>query len=329
MTGSSCVDFQILHQEQTMNRRSFLALSTAAGLLSTLPAHAQTQPNALEMPKMLTPKSSGYAPVNGVKLWYQTYGEGKPLVLLHGGFTTTEMFMPILPALAAGRQVIGVELQGHGRTGPLGRPMTVEAMATDIAELIRHLGHEKADIMGYSLGGNTAIRTAIDHPEVVDHLVAVSSVYAFSGWQDYNQQGMKGMAADPVAAAAAMKQTPLYPMYAAVAKDPETTWPKAVAEIVALVGQDFDWSAEIPKITAKTLLVVGDWDAIHISLAARFFELLGGSKQDAMFDRSSMNQNRMAVLPNTTHYESGVSPALPPVVIPFLDGYPAAPVFTG
>jgi pimeloyl-ACP methyl ester carboxylesterase len=312
-----------------MRRRSFLALSTAAGVLSALPVRAHAQPTPSEMPKMLTPTASGYAPVNGVKLWYQTYGEGKPLVLLHGGFTNIEMFMPILPALAADRQVIGVELQGHGRTGPLGRPMTFEAMATDIAELVRHLGHEKADVMGYSLGGNTAIRTAIDHPEVVDHLVAVSSVYAFSGWQDYNQQGMRGMAADPVAAAAGMKQTPLYAMYAQVAKDPETSWPKAVAEIVSLVGKDFDWSAEIPGITARTLLVVGDWDAIHISHAAKFFELLGGSAQDAMFDRSGMNQNRFAVLPNTTHYESGVSPQLPPVVIPFLDGYADVPVFTG
>ncbi len=312
-----------------MLRRTFLTLSAAAGVLGALPVRAQTQPSSTETKTMLTPTSSGYAPVNGVKLWYQTYGEGKPLVLLHGGFTNIEMFMPILPALAAGRQVIGVELQGHGRTGPLGRPMTWESLATDIAELIRYLGHEKADVMGYSLGGGTAIRTAIDHPEVVDHVVAVSATYAFSGWQDYNQQGMKGMAADPVAAAAGMKQTPLYPMYTAVAKDPEASWPKAVEEIVGLVGTDFDWSAEVAKIKAPTLLVVGDWDSVRISHAAKFFELLGGSKQDAMYDRSGMNQNRMAVLPNTTHYESGVSPMLPPIVIPFLDGYPPVPLFAG
>ena len=139
--------------------------------MTTLPARAATQPETQETPKMLTPTASDYAPVNGVKIHYQTYGEGKPLVLLHGGFTSTEMFMPILPALAAGRQVIGVDLQAHGRTGPLGRPMTFAAMATDIAELIRYLGHEKADVMGYSLGGNTALRTAIDHPDVVDRLV--------------------------------------------------------------------------------------------------------------------------------------------------------------
>lgn len=316
-----------------MRRRSFLALSTAASVLSALNVRAQdTQPNPSEtptMPAMLTPTTSGYAPVNGVKIWYQTYGEGKPLVLLHGGFTIIEMFMPILGALAAGRQVIGVDLQGHGRTGPLGRPMTFEAMATDIAELIRYLGHEKADVMGYSLGGNTALRLAIDHPEVVDHLVAVSTAFAFAGWQDYNQQGMKGMAADPVAAAAGMKQTPLYPMYASVATDPETTWPMAVAEIVGLVGKDYDWSAEVAQIKTPTLLVFGDWDSVRISHAAAFFELLGGSEQDAMYDRSGMNQNRMAVLPNTTHYESGMSPALPPIVLPFLDGYADVPRFAG
>ena len=312
-----------------MHRRSLLVLAAATALSSVAPAFAQTNTTNQGNPAMPAPTKSGYAPVNGIQLYYEIYGEGKPLVLMHGGFTTIAMFTPILPALAAGRQVIAVELQAHGRTGPLGRPMTFENMATDVAELIRYLGHEKADVMGYSLGGNTALRVAIDHPEVVDHLVVVSSVYAFSGWQEYNQQGMKGMAADPVAAAAGMKQSPLYPMYAAVAKDPETNWPKAVAEMASLVGKDFDWSAEIPKITAPTLLVVGDWDGVRISHAAHLFELLGGSKQDAMYDRSGMNQNRMAVLPNTTHYESGVSPALLPVVLPFLDGYPEAPRFAG
>ena len=111
---------------------------------------------------MLTPTASGYAPVNGIQLFYQTFGEGKPLVLLHGGFTTGDMFAPILPAFATGRQLIVPDLQAHGRTGPLGRRMTFEALAADIAGLIRHLGHEKADVMGYSLGGNTAIRTAIE-----------------------------------------------------------------------------------------------------------------------------------------------------------------------
>ena len=106
-------------------------------------------------------------------------------------------------------------------------------------------------------------------------------------------------------------------------------WSKAVAEIVSLVGTDYDWSAEVAKITSPTLVVVGDWDSVRISHAAKFFELLGGSKQDAMYDRSGMNQHRMAVLPNTTHYESGMSPALPPVVIPFLDGYPDVPRFAG
>lgn len=310
-----------------MHRRSFLTLATAAAATGMLPARAATQSQTQEIPTMLDPTASGYAPVNGIELFYQTFGEGRPLVLLHGGFTQGDMFAPILPALAAGRQVIVADLQGHGRTGPLGRKMTFEALAADVAGLIRHLGHEKADVMGYSLGGITAIRAAIDHPEVVDHVVCVSGVYAFSGWQDYNRQGMKGMAADPAATAEQMKQTPLYPLYEAVARDPETSWPRAVAEIVDLVGSDFDWSEEIPRITAPTLLVFGDWDSVRISHAARFFELLGGSAQDAKYDRSGMNQNRMAVLPDTTHYETGVSPALPPVVLPFLDGYPAAQRF--
>lgn len=312
-----------------MKRRSLLALAAATALSSVAPALAQTNSSNEGNPAMPAPKTSGFAPVNGIKLYYEVYGEGKPLVLLHGGFTTIEMFAPILPALAEGHQVIAVELQAHGHTGPLGRPMTFEAIATDVAELIRYLGHDKADVVGYSLGGNTALRMAIDHPEVVDHLVCVSCVYAFSGWQEYNQQGMKGMAFDVAGTAAGMKQSPLYPMYAKANPDPEATWPQAVAEMVSLVSKDFDWSAEIPSIKAPTLIVVGDWDSVRISHAAHFFELLGGSMQDAMYDRSGMNANRFAVMPNTTHYESGMSPSLPSIVLPFVDGYPDAPRFAG
>jgi pimeloyl-ACP methyl ester carboxylesterase len=312
-----------------LRRRTLLALSAATALSSAVPAFAETTEPNQGNPAMPAPTKSGFAPVNGINLWYEIYGEGKPLVLMHGGFTTIEMFAPILPALAAGRQVIAVELQAHGHTGPLGRPMTFGNMATDVAELIRYLGHEKADVMGYSLGGNTALRMAIDHPEVVDHLVCVSCVFAFSGWQDYNQQGMKGMAFDVAGTAAGMKQSPLYPMYAKANANPEATWDQAVAEMVSLVSTDFDWSAEVPGIKAPTLIVVGDWDSVRISHAAKFFELLGGSLQDAMYDRSGMNQNRLAVMPNMTHYETGMSPALPPLVLPFLDGYADVPRFAG
>jgi pimeloyl-ACP methyl ester carboxylesterase len=291
-------------------KRTILAF--AATIALTAPAIAQ------EAPQVPTPSKSGYAPVNGVEVYYAVYGEGEPLILLHGGFERIEMFGPNIAALAEGRQVIGVDLQGHGRTLPFDRPMTFENMATDIAELIKWLGFEKADVMGYSLGGSVALRTAIDHPEVVDRLVLVSMPFAYAGWHDYNAQGMKGMAAAPEQAAEGLKQTPMYQGYVAVAPDP-ANWSKTVAQTSALVGADYDWSAEVPNLKSPTMLVVGDWDAVRTSHTAQFFELLGGGKQDALWDRSGMNHNRLAIIPNLTHYEAGADPRLAETVIPFLD----------
>lgn len=272
---------------------------------------------------MLTPVTSGYAPVNGVEIYYEVYGEGEPLILIHGGFGSTGMFAPIMPALASGRQVIAMDMQAHGRTGPLGRPMTFENMAADVAGLIHFLGFEKADVMGYSMGGGVALRTAIDHPEVVDRLVLVSTAFAYRNLHDYNQQGTAQIANDPVGAAESLKQTPMYQAWLPIARDPGL-WPAMVAEVGSLVAKDYDWSAEVPKVTAPTLVVVGDWDAIRISAATRLFEMLGGGKQDAMWDRSGVGKSRFAVLPNTTHYEMFLSAALAPVVTSFLDGYPNA-----
>ena len=262
---------------------------------------------------------SGYAPVNGIELYYEIHGEGKPLVLLHGGFGAIEMFGPNMAALAASRQVIGVDLQGHGRTLPVDRPMTFANLATDVAELIRWLGYDKADVMGYSLGGATALRTAIDHPEVVDKLIITSSCYAFSGWHDYNQQGMKGMAANPAVAVEPMKQTPMYAQYTQLMPDAETNWPKTIAQTAALVGQDYDWTEGVKGLTMPTMIIVGDWDAVRISHATSFFELLGGGKQDANWDGSGMNRNRLAVLPGATHYTSFMDPRLATTAIGFLD----------
>ena len=268
---------------------------------------------------MPVPSKSGYAPVNGVEVYYEIYGEGEPLVVLHGGYGSIQMYGPVLPTgklVVEGRQVIGVDLQGHGRTLPFDRPMTFESMATDIAELIKYLGFEKADVMGYSLGGSTALRMAIDHPEVVDRLVVVSAPFAFSGWHDYNQQGLRAMADEGMAEQ--LKQSPMYEAYTRIAPDPDN-WARLVEQMGSLVGNDYDWSADIAAIQAPTLLVYGDWDSVRTSHVAQFFELLGGGKQDALWDRSGMNANRLAILPDVTHYGIFMSPLLDDVVTLFLD----------
>src|SRR5437870_10356965 len=141
-------------------------------------------------------KSAGattVARVNGIELGYQIFGEGEPLILLHGGFGTVEMFGPNVELLAAGRQVIGVDLQSHGRSPATDRPMRFETMADDIAALIRTLGFERAAIMGFSLGGGVGLRTAIQHPDVVERLVLVSTPFKRQGWYPGMTAGMDAM----------------------------------------------------------------------------------------------------------------------------------------
>jgi pimeloyl-ACP methyl ester carboxylesterase len=300
-----------------MNRRDFVTTAIVAAATAALPKLAIAA-NTQEGTTMTNPANrppSGYAPVNGVEIYYQLHGTGKPLVLLHGGVGAFEMFNPILPAFTAKRQVIGIDLQAHGRTLPFDRPMTFENLATDVAELIAWLGYDKVDVMGYSMGGMTALRTAIDHPDVVDRLVLVSMAASFSGWHDYNQQGMRSMSGE---LAEMMKQSPMYELYARIAPDP-ALWAKSLDQIGTLTGSEYDWLAEMSSVKAPTLLVAGDWDSVRMSHLTAMFEQLGGGKQDAMWDGSGMNANRMAILPGATHYSTFMDPRLVDAALAFLD----------
>ena len=291
-----------------------LILGTAVMVALTTASAAQ---EAI-MTDVATPKTSGYAPVNGVEVYYATFGQGQPLVLLHGGFGQIEMFGPMVGQLAENHTVIGVDLQAHGRTLPFDRPMTFEAMATDVAELIRHLGYGKADVVGFSTGGGVALQIGLNHPEVVDRLVLISTPFAFAGWHDFNVQGIRGIAADPAEAAEGMKQTPIFEAYAAVAPD-VSNWEKLFQQMSGLLSlQDYDWSVRLGSLEAPTMLVVGDWDSVRTAHVAEFFALLGGGSQDAQWDRSGMNRNRLAILPNATHYDVLYSPLLVPAIEGFL-----------
>jgi pimeloyl-ACP methyl ester carboxylesterase len=254
--------------------------------------------------------------VNGVELGYQVVGEGAPLILLHGGFGTVEMFGPNVELLAAGRQVIGVDLQSHGRSPAADRPMRFETMADDIAALIRSLGFDRAAIMGFSLGGGVGLRTAIQHPEVVERLVLVSTVFKRQGWYPEMTAGMDAMGPET---AGQLMQTPIYQAYQRVAPRPED-WPVLVRQVVEAVKVDYDWSAEIPGLSMPVMLVIGDADGMPPSHAVELFGLLGGGRRDAGWDRSGMTHHRLAILPGVTHYDINVVPALSAAVIPFLDG---------
>src|SRR2546426_10342218 len=183
-------------------------------------------------------KAAGqYADVNGIKLYYEIHGAGAPLILLHGGLGAISMFGPNLPALAEGRQVIAVDLQGHGGTADIDRPLSPELMADDIAALIKHLKLERPDLMGFSLGGGVALLTAIKHPELVGRLVVISTPIRRNAFypEILAQQGQVGPEA-----AEAMKQTPMYELYASIAPRPED-WSRLLSKIGAAMEKDFDF----------------------------------------------------------------------------------------
>ncbi len=262
-----------------------------------------------------TPFKSGYASVNGLKMYYEIHGAGEPLILLHGGLGATEMFGEILPVLSKTRRVIAVDLQAHGRTADIDRPLSFAAMADDVAGLIKHLGIEKTDVMGYSLGGGVVLRTAIQHPSIVRKLVIVSTTFQRDGWYPEIVAAMGQVGAG---AAEQMKQTPMYQLYARVAPNP-ADWPVLLAKVGELVRKDFDWSKELAAIKAPTLLVFGDADAVRPAHIVQFFELLGGGQRDGGWDGSGISNARLAILPGLTHYNLFASPALAPTVTPFLE----------
>jgi pimeloyl-ACP methyl ester carboxylesterase len=260
--------------------------------------------------------TTGLIPVDGIELGYQTLGQGPPLILLHGGFGTGEMFGPNLELLAAGRQVIAVDLQSHGRSPAAHRPMRFESMGDDVAALVEGLDLGRVAVMGFSLGGAVALRTAIQHPEIVERLVLVSTPFKRSGWHPEMTAGMDAMGPET---AEFMRQTPLYQAYAAVAPNLED-WPVLVEELTTALKVDYDWSGEVRGLSMPVMLVVGDADGLPPSHAVAFFNLLGGGLRDASWDRSGMTHHRLAVLPGVTHYDINQVPALSVAVIPFLDG---------
>ena len=290
-------------------------LAVAAIIASPVRSQAQVKHDAQGPWGGKTNGLGRYAEVNGIKLYYETHGAGKPLILLHGGLGAIEMFGPNLPALATGRQVIAVDLQGHGRTADIDRPLSVELMADDIAALIRYLKLERPDVMGYSLGGGVALQTAIRHPELVGKLVLVSTPIRRSAFYPdiLAQQGQV-----TAAAAEAMKQTPMYQLYASIAPRPED-WARLLGKIGEAMKNDFDFSKDVAGIKATTLVVAGDADIFPPAHAVEVFGLLGGGKRDGGWDGSGQPKSRLAILPGFTHYTLFSAPELASTVIPFLD----------
>jgi pimeloyl-ACP methyl ester carboxylesterase len=262
--------------------------------------------------------SGRYAKVNGLKIYYETRGRGKPLVLLHGGAGAAEMFDAIMPVLGKGRRVVAAELQAHGHTADIDRPLRYELMADDIAALIGHLGLGKVDLLGYSLGGGVALRTAIQHPEVVDKLVLVSCAFRRDGWYP---EVLAGMASSGPETAEGLKQTPMYKVYERIAPRVED-WPVLMTKLGEMLRRDYDWSHEVATMRSPALLVFGDSDSVRTSHAVEFFELLGGGKRDGGWDGSGVPDSRLLILPGTTHYSGYSSNAMAAAAVEFLNSPP-------
>ena len=211
--------------------------------------------------------------------------------------------------------MIGVDLQAHGRTADIDRPIRTELMAEDIAALIKHMKLERPDVVGYSLGGGVAFFVALRHPELVRKLVIVSTPIKRNAFYPdiLVQQGQV-----TPAAAEAMKQTPMYQLYASLAPRPED-WPRLLGKIGDAMKEDFDLSGEVGKIEAPTMVVAGDADIFPPAHAVEVFGLLGGGKQDGGWDGSGRPRSRLAILPGVTHYSMGTEPALAATVLPFLE----------
>src|SRR3954469_3826991 len=192
---------------------------------------------------------TGYAPVGDLRLYYEIHGDGRPLVLLHGAYMTVDMMGPLIAGLAPSRQVIAIEQQSHGRTADADRPITYEGMADDTAGVMEHLGIERADVVGYSMGAGVGLQLAIRHPERVRKLVGASTAYAYNG-----------MPAEAIELFATItpemfKGGPMEAEYKRLAPNPDD-FEKLVWKLKTLDTTDFDWSEGVRAITAPVLIIV-------------------------------------------------------------------------
>lgn len=282
-----------------------LAVATAT---NTIDAQGTTMP---------TPAKTGRVNANGVEYYYEIHGSGEPLLLLHGGLGSIDMFRGgLLPALARTREVIAVDLQGHGRTTLGNRPIDLIDIGNDLAIVLDKLGYKQVDVAGYSFGGGAGLRLAIQHPTVVRRLAVISAPYAQNG---FFPEMLPQQAAVSAAIAEQMKETPMYKSYVAVAPNP-SDFPRLLDRMGELMRRPSDWSEDVKKLSMPVMLVYGDADMIRPEHIVQFYQLLGGGLRDAGWQREHMSRARLAILPDVTHYDMFLSPALAPTILPFLDG---------
>ncbi|MBO0939609.1 alpha/beta hydrolase [Fibrella sp. HMF5335] len=261
--------------------------------------------------RAVKPAESGYADVNGLKLYYEVYGSGKPIVLIHGSFMTIPLnWSPFIPLLAKDRKVIVAEMQGHGRTSDIPRALSYESMADDVAGLLRHLKIDSTDLLGYSMGGGVAFQFAVRHPKQLRRLVILSGAYAHDGWWPDAEAGFATATADQFKGTAIKKQ------YDSLGNDP-AHFPEFVKKVISIDLKPYDWSKEVKKITAPLFMAIGDVDGVRYEHALELFRARGGGK---MGDLHGLPKSRLAIIPGTTHI--GMTKRadwLVPMITDFLD----------
>ncbi len=248
-------------------------------------------PENSSVAKSAKPSETGYVDVNGLKMYYEVYGEGKPLVLLHGSYMTIPLNWSHAIPMFKGRKVIVAEMQGHGRTRDIARKISYAGMADDVSGLLKHLQIDSADILGYSMGGGVAFQLAIQHPEQVRRLIVLSGSYAHDGWWPDVEASYSSITAD------IFKGSPIEKQYDSLGNDPKH-FPEFVKKVISIDLEPYDWSKEAKKIKAPLFMAIGDADGIQYEHALALFRALGGGK---MGDIHGLPKSRLAILPGTTH----------------------------
>lgn len=292
----------------TLSALMLAAALTVAAASNTVDAQGTTMSKSPKTGRLL---------VNGIDYYYEIQGAGEPVLLLHGGLGSSDMFAGnVLPALAKTRQVITVDLQGHGRTTLGDRPIDLVAIGDDLSQILDKLGFKQVDVVGYSFGGGAGFRLAVQHPTAVRRLVIISAPFAQSGFfpEMLPQQAMVS-----AAMAEQMKETPMYKSYVAIAPNPKD-FPRLLDRMGEFMRRPYDWSEDVKKLSMPVMLVFGDADMTRPEHIVQFYQLLGGGLKDAGWQREHMSRNRLAIIPDVTHYEMFLSPALAPTILPFIDG---------
>lgn len=240
----------------------------------------------------IKPDESGYAEVNGLKMYYEVYGKGKPIVLLHGSYMNIPLnWSHIIPLLSKDRKVIVTEMQGHGRTRDISRELSYEGMADDVSGLLKHLTIDSADILGYSMGGGIAFQVAVRHPEQVSRLVVLSGTYTHDGWWPDVEALYATFTADM------FKGTSIQKHYDSLGNDPEH-FPEFVKKVISIDLKPYDWTRDVKNIKAPLFMAIGDADGVRYEHALELFRAKGGGK---MGDIHGLPKSRLAIIPGTTH----------------------------